>query len=105
MVLFASRQWNATQDFVFQRINTAIVAGKLCLGVGTVKVLVWWVGERHYLPWLSSRSESSYIGDRIGTQEMSPVPISHSVVLAFSTSRQTLQVWCVAPSWTEKECL
>ena len=42
------------------------------------------VGERHYLCWRSSGSESSSIVDRIGTKDMCCVSVSHGMVLTFS---------------------
>ena len=70
MVLFASHQWNAAQVPVFPRINNSIGMGKLHLRVGTTKVFIWWVGERHYLGGRSSRRASSNVVDRIGTKDM-----------------------------------
>ena len=39
------------------------------------------VGERNYLGWTFTRSESSSIVDRICTMDMCPVSVRHSIVL------------------------
>jgi hypothetical protein len=90
----ASRQWKAVQVVVFPRINTAIGVGKLYLGVGTTKLFVLWFGQLHYLPWRSSRSESLSVRDRISTQDMSSVSVSHSMVLTFSGRRHIGNMVC-----------
>ena len=45
---------------------------------------IWGVGERNYLGWKFTRSESSSIVDRICTNDMCPVSESHIMVLTFS---------------------
>jgi len=54
-------QWIEAQVAMFARINNAFGVGKLCLWDGTPKVIICGVGERHYLGWRSSRSESSSV--------------------------------------------
>jgi hypothetical protein len=88
---------------VFQRINKSIDVALYHLRVGSTKVFSWSVGERNYLVWMS-RPESSSIVDRIGTKDMCSVSVSHSMVLTFSLSSPTLEIWCVALSWTETAC-
>jgi hypothetical protein len=44
----------------------------------------WGVGERHYVGWRWSRSESSSVVDRIGTKDVCFVSLSHRMVLTFS---------------------
>ena len=66
------------------RINNAVRVVKLYLRVGAVNVFAASVGECHCLSWRSSRSESSSIVHRIGTEYMCSVPVSQSMVLTFS---------------------
>jgi len=90
----------AEQIALFLRINNAIGVGQLYLRVGTTTVFIWAVGE-HYLDWWSSQSESSSIVDRVSTKDLCSVSVSYSMVLTFTSSRVTLEIWCVALSWIE----